>query len=151
MPALSKELADALYNHILRNVTFASPTTVYLALHDSGGGVPAHPGKTAAAAFANEVDYTSYQRQAITFGAPGGDNIAEGSNSSAFSYPEVDGGTTPFDVTGLSLWTAERGATVGESGTLLLAGPVDDVKDFSPGDSPLIGEGATEAAFGDDS
>lgn len=151
MTALSKTLADALYDHILRNITFTSPTTVYLALHDSGGGVPAHPGKTAAAAFANEVGYTSYQRQAITFGAPGGTEIADGQNNDSLTFPEVDGGTTPFDVTGLSVWTDTKGAdaTEAESGILLLAGAIDAVKNMEPGDAPLVAAGAINAAFGE--
>lgn len=149
MTALSKTLADALYDHILRNITFTSPTIVYLALHDSGGGVPAHPGKTEAAAFANEVGYTSYQRQAITFGAPGGVEIADGQNNNTLTYPEVDAGTTAFDVTGLSVWTDEKGASAGVSGDLLLAGAIDTVKNMEVGDAPLVASGAINAAFGE--
>ena len=37
MPALSKQAADALYNHLLRNITFASPANVYLAMHPDAG------------------------------------------------------------------------------------------------------------------
>lgn len=150
MTALSKTLADALYNHVLRNTPLTSPTTVYLALHADGGSTPAHPGKTEAGAFANEVDYASYQRQEITFNAPGGTENATGDNSNTIPFPNVDAGETPFEVTGLSLWTAEKGGTAGASGDLLMAGSIDTVKEFDPGDAPLVGQGEIDAAFGEE-
>lgn len=149
MTALSKTLADALYDHLLRNTAFTSPTTVYLALHDSGGGVAAHPGKTEADAFANELDYTSYQRQAITFEAPGGSEVADGQNDNTMTFPEVDSGEGPHDVTGLSIWTDEKGADDGSSGTLLIAGEIDSVKTIEAGDAPLVAAGAINAILGE--
>lgn len=148
MTALSKTLSDQLYNAVLRATNYTAPTTVYLALHDSGGAAPAHPGKTEALAFGNEVDYTSYQRQAITFDAPAGTENAQGSNSAAVTFPAVDIGTADFNVTGLSIWSAERGANVGASGQLLLAGPIDALKEMAEDDVPLIPVGSLSSVFG---
>ena len=60
MSALSDYLENALLDHALRNVTYTSPATVYVALFttattDAGGGT--------------EVTGGSYARQAVTFGA----------------------------------------------------------------------------------
>jgi len=142
MSAFSKDLADAIYNHVLRNTAFTSPVTVYLALHASGGSDPAHPGKDSAGAAASEVDYSAYERQVIEFGEPGGSEIADGSHTNTIAFPEVDQGTPAFDVTGVSLWTAETG------GTYLMGAPIDLVKDFTEGDSPLFSVGSIEASFG---
>ena len=75
MDAKSNYLEDALLNHVLRNVSFTSPTTVYLALFtvaptDAGGGT--------------EVTGGSYARQAMTFGAPASGVV---SNSGSVTFP----------------------------------------------------------------
>jgi hypothetical protein len=54
-------LSTNVLNHVLRNIAYSSPTTVYVALYTtiptpSGGGV--------------EVSGGSYVRQPVTFGAP---------------------------------------------------------------------------------
>lgn len=74
--ALSYYLADALLDHTLRNVTYTSPGTVYLALFttmpsaDGTGGV--------------EVVGGSYARQPVTFGAAV-DGVAASSAAITFS------------------------------------------------------------------
>lgn len=150
MSATSKPLADLLFNHILRNTSFTAPTTVYLAIHADGGSSPAHPGKTAAAAFGNECDWTSYQRQAITFNAPGGTETAVQTNSNTIAFPEVDASEGPFVVTGISIWTAERGANVGASGTFLFAGPVTAAKELEETDAALFPVGSVEVEIGEE-
>lgn len=148
MSSTSKQLADALANHVLRNITFTSPTTVYLAMHVSGGSTAVHPGKDQADAFANEASYASYQRQPITFGAPTGTENAITESSAPVTFPEVDLGQASFDVTGLSIWTSERGGTLGASGTMLLAAPINSVRTMEEGDAPLVASGAITATFG---
>jgi len=80
MSAKSDYLEDAILNHVLRNVSLTSPTTVYCALFtvaptDSGGGT--------------EVSGGSYARTAITFGAPSGGVV---SNSAAVTFPTATAG-----------------------------------------------------------
>jgi len=75
MDAKSDYLEDAILNHMLRNVSITSPTTVYLALYtatpdDTGGGT--------------EVSGGSYARQAITFAAPVSGAVA---NTGAVTFP----------------------------------------------------------------
>lgn len=67
MADLSDYLENKLLDHVLRNTTYVSPTTVYLALYtaaptDAGGGT--------------EVSGNGYSRQPITFGAASGGSIA---------------------------------------------------------------------------
>ena len=73
----SNYLEDALLNHVLRNTSYTSPTTVYLALFtvaptDVGGGT--------------EVSGGSYARQALTFAAPVSGSV---SNSGAVTFPQA--------------------------------------------------------------
>lgn len=149
MTAISKPLADALYDHLVRNTPFSSPTTVYVALHASGGSTPAHPGKDAATVFGNELDFSGYQRQEIDFEAPSGSEVAEGGNSNSIVFPELPQGASTVEVTGVSIWTAEKGGTAGGSGTLLFAGPIDSVKEFTAGDAPLVGQDAVALVIGE--
>lgn len=74
MSSFSDYLENAVLNHVFRNSTLTSPTTVYLALYtatpsDAGGGT--------------QVSGGGYSRQAITFSAPSGGSI---SNSSSISF-----------------------------------------------------------------
>jgi len=75
MDAKSDYLEDNILNHVLRNVAYTSPTTVYLALFtaaptDVGGGT--------------EVSGGSYARQTVTFAAPISGAVA---NSGAVTFP----------------------------------------------------------------
>lgn len=67
MSSFSDYLENAVLNHVFRNTSLTSPTTVYLSLYtvtpsDAGGGT--------------EVTGGGYARQAITFGAPSAGAIA---------------------------------------------------------------------------
>lgn len=76
-------LETQLLNHVLRNVSYSSPTTVYVALFtvaptESGGGT--------------EVTGGAYARQAVTFSAPSPDQV---SNTTDVTFPvaSADWGT----------------------------------------------------------
>lgn len=74
MSAATDYLEDALLNHILRNVAYTSPTTVYAALFttattEAGGGT--------------EVAGGGYARQAVTFAVPTGGST---SNSAPVTF-----------------------------------------------------------------
>jgi hypothetical protein len=67
MSTFSDYLEDAALNHVFRNTALTSPAAVYLALYtvaptDAGGGT--------------QVTGNDYARQAVTFGAPSGGEIA---------------------------------------------------------------------------
>ena len=138
MSALSKSIADSIMNHLLRAVQHTAPATVYLALHDSGGGVAVAPGDQASAAFANELSFTSYERKIITFGAPTGTDNSVLANDVAIVFPRVDTGEGPVTVTGMSIWTAPKGGTVGASGVMLFQYAVSAVKTFADNDAPTV-------------
>lgn len=76
MSDLSNYLEDALYNHVLRNTAYTSPTTVYAALFTAVTDSEAGTG--------TEVSGGSYARQAVTFGAP---SNGAGSNTGLITYP----------------------------------------------------------------
>ena len=65
MPA-STYLANALYNHVYRNTTDTSPTTVYVALFTSSSSLAALKAGT----ITNEVSGGSYARVSATYAAP---------------------------------------------------------------------------------
>lgn len=72
-------LEQALLNHVLRNVSYASPTQPYVALYtvapdDTGGGT--------------EVSGGAYARQPVTFTAPTPDSC---SNSTDVTFPIATG------------------------------------------------------------
>jgi hypothetical protein len=76
-------LETQLLNHVLRNVSYASPTQPYVALYtvaptETGGGT--------------EVSGGGYARQAVTFTAPAPDSV---SNSTDVTFPiaSADWGT----------------------------------------------------------
>lgn len=142
MSAFSKEISDAIINHLLRNVQHTSPTTVYLALHASGGSVAVEPGDVQATAFATELGYTSYARQAITFGAPSGADVATVANDASIVFPAIDTGEGPISVTGYSIWTAVKGVDSASSGVMLFQDAIDIVKEFADADAPLFNVGA---------
>lgn len=103
--AKSDYLEDALLNHVLRNVTYTSPTTIYVGLYttmpsdDGTGGV--------------EVSGGSYARQSVTFSAPVSGQVA---NSALVTFPTAtaDWGT----VLGIGLFDASTGGNLLYYGTL---------------------------------
>lgn len=83
MADLSNYLENELYDHVLRNAAYTSPTAVYLALFTAVSDAEAGSG--------TEVAVTGYARQAVTMGAP---SNGAGSNSSAVTFgPLSDTGT----------------------------------------------------------
>ena len=79
MAEMSNYLEGALINAVLRNTSYTSPATVYLALYttdptDADAGT--------------EVSGNAYVRQAITFGAPS-DGVS--TNSAAIEFPQATG------------------------------------------------------------
>jgi hypothetical protein len=79
MAEMSTYLEDALINATLRNTSYTSPATVYLALYTSDP-TDADTG--------TEVSGGSYARQAITFGAP---SNGVSTNSAAIEFPQATG------------------------------------------------------------
>lgn len=75
MAEMSNYLENALINATLRNTSYTSPTTVYLALY-TNDPTDADTG--------TEVSGGSYARQSITFGAP---SNGTSSNSAAIEFP----------------------------------------------------------------
>jgi hypothetical protein len=86
MSEMSNYLENALINVTLRNTSYTSPTTVYLALYTSDP-TDADTG--------TEVSGGSYARQAITMGAP---SNGVSTNSAAIEFPQctVAWGTVAF-------------------------------------------------------
>jgi hypothetical protein len=86
MAEMSSYLEDALINATLRNTSYTSPTTTYLALYTSDP-TDADTG--------TEVTGGSYVRQSITFSSP---SNGVTSNSSAIEFPQAtaDWGTIGY-------------------------------------------------------
>ena len=77
MAEMSNFLENALINATLRNTSYTSPTTTYLALYTSDP-TDADTG--------TEITGGSYVRQAITFGAP---SNGTSTNSAAVEFPQA--------------------------------------------------------------
>jgi hypothetical protein len=108
MAAMSNYLENALLNAILRNTSYTSPTTVYVALFTSD---PTDAGT------GTEVSGGSYTRKAITFGAP------SNGVSSNNALVEFDQSTTSWGtITHMGLYDAST------SGNLLVYGALTTSK-----------------------
>jgi len=79
MAEMSNYLENALINATLRNTSYTSPTTVYLALYTSDP-TDADTG--------TEVSGNAYERQSITFGAP---SNGVSTNTAAIEFPQATG------------------------------------------------------------
>jgi hypothetical protein len=79
MAEMSNYLENALINATLRNTSYTSPTTVYLALYTSDP-TDADTG--------TEVSGGSYARQSITFGSP---SNGASTNTAAIEFPQATG------------------------------------------------------------
>lgn len=127
MSQLSDYAENALFNGLLRNVTFTAPTTVYVALFttnptDAGTGT--------------EVSVGNYVRQPVTFAAPAN---GVGSNSGQISWDpaSVSFGT----ITHVGLYDALSG------GNLLMHAALTASKVIGAGDIFRIGIGSLVATF----
>jgi hypothetical protein len=79
MAEMSNFLENALINATLRNTSYTSPATVYLALYTSDP-TDADTG--------TEVTGNAYERQSITFGAP---SNGASTNTAAIEFPQATG------------------------------------------------------------
>lgn len=114
MAEMSNYLENALVNATLRNTSYTSPTTVYLALYTSDP-TDADSG--------TEVSGGSYARQSITFGSP---SNGVTTNSAAIEFPQATGSWGTITHVGIrdNLTT----------GNLLYHTPLDVSKTIASGD-----------------
>ncbi len=114
MAEMANYLENALINAVLRNTSYTSPTTTYLALYTTDP-TDADTG--------TEVSGGSYARQAITFGSP---SNGVSTNSAAIEFPQAtaDWGTIAY--------VGIRDAVT--SGNLLFHTALDSSKTINNGD-----------------
>lgn len=122
MAEFSNYLENALLNATLRNTSYTSPTTVYVALHtadptDAGTGT--------------EVSGGSYARTSVTFAAPSSGSCASNADC---TFPQATGswGT----ITHIGLWDALT------TGNLLYHTPLNSSKTIDTGDLFKIASGS---------
>ncbi len=114
MAEMSNYLENALINATLRNTSYTSPTTVYLALYTSDP-TDADTG--------SEVSGNAYARQSITFGAPS-DGVS--TNSAAIEFPQATGAWGTIAYIGIRDDVS--------AGNLLYHSPLDASKTIATGD-----------------
>lgn len=114
MAEMSNYLENALINATLRNTSYTSPTTVYLALYTSDP-TDADTG--------TEVSGGSYARQSITFGSP---SNGVSTNTAAIEFPQATGSWGTVAYIGI------RDAST--SGNLLYHTALDASKTIATGD-----------------
>ena len=114
MAQMSNYLEDALINATLRNTSYTSPSTVYVALYTTDP-TDADTG--------TEVSGGSYARQAVTFGAP---SNGVSVNSGAVTFPTATGSWGTVAYIGI------RDAST--SGNLLYHAPLTASKTIGTGD-----------------
>jgi hypothetical protein len=127
MAEMSNHLENELYDHVLRNASYTSPTNIYVSLHtadptDAGTGT--------------EVSGGSYARTAVTMGAP---TNGSGTNSVDVQFPQATGdwGT----VTHIGIWDATS------AGNMLFHTPLDTSKNITTGDVFKIASGSLTVTF----
>jgi hypothetical protein len=121
MAEMSNFLENALINATLRNTSYTSPATVYVALYTTDP-TDADTG--------TEVSGNGYARQSVTFGAP---SNGASVNSGAVEFPQATGSWGTIAYIGL------RDASSG--GNLLYHSPLDASKTISTGDVFRISAG----------
>jgi len=114
MAEMSNYLENALIDATLRNTSYTSPTTVYVALHTAD---PTDAGTGA------EVSGGSYDRTLVTFGAP---SDGASSNSADVTFPTATASWGA--VTHIGIWDASS------SGNLLYHTALDSSKTIDSGD-----------------
>lgn len=122
MAEMSNYLENALINATLRNTSYTSPATVYVALYTSDP-TDADTG--------TEVSGNSYARTAVTFGAP---SNGVSTNSAAVEFPQATGSWGTVAYLGL------RDAST--SGNLLYHTALDASKPIDSGDIFKIASGS---------
>lgn len=121
MAEMSNYLENALINATLRNTSYTSPATVYVALYTTDP-TDADTG--------TEISGNGYARQSVTFGAP---SNGASVNSAAVEFPQATGSWGTVAYIGL------RDASSG--GNLLYHSPLDASKTISTGDVFRISAG----------
>jgi len=121
MAEMSNYLENALINATLRNTSYTSPATVYVALYTSDP-TDADTG--------TEVSGNGYARQSVTFGAP---SNGASTNSAAVEFPQATGSWGTVAYIGI------RDASSG--GNLLYHTVLDASKTISTGDVFRISAG----------
>lgn len=121
MAEMSNYLENALINATLRNTSYTSPATVYVALYTTDP-TDADTG--------TEVSGNGYARQSVTFGAP---SNGASTNSAAVEFPQATGSWGTVAYIGL------RDASSG--GNLLYHSPLDASKTIATGDVFRISAG----------
>ena len=124
MAEMSNYLENALINATLRNTSYTTPTTVYVALYTSDP-TDADTG--------TEVSGTSYARQAVTFAAPS-DTAGSTTNNAAVEFPQAGGSWGTVTHIGI------RDAST--SGNLLYHTALDASKAIATGDVFRIASGS---------
>lgn len=114
MAEFSNYLEDALINAVLRNTSYTSPTTVYVALFTSD---PTDAGT------GSEVSGGSYARTSATFDAPS-NGVTQNSADITFPTATASQGT----VSHIGIYDASTG------GNLLFHTPLDTAKTIDTGD-----------------
>jgi hypothetical protein len=127
MAEMSNYLENALINATLRNTSYTSPTTVYLALYTSDP-TDADTG--------TEVSGGSYARQSITFGSP---SNGVSSNTAAIEFPQATGSWGTVSYVGI------RDAST--SGNLLYHTALDASKTIATGDVFRVAIGSLSVTF----
>ncbi len=122
MAEFSNYLENALINATLRNTSYTSPSTVYVALYTSDP-TDADTG--------TEVSGTSYARQSVTFGSP---SNGVSTNSAAVEFPQAGGSWGTVTHIGI------RDAST--SGNLLYHTALDASKAIATGDVFRIASGS---------
>lgn len=122
MAAMSNYLEDALVNAVLRNTSYSSPATVYVALYTSDPS----EGNTG-----TEVSGGSYARKSVTFAAPS-DGAAASNATVTFDQATGDWGT----VSHFGIFDAST------SGNLLFYGALTVAKTVGTGDVFTIPSGS---------
>jgi len=122
MAEFSNFLENALINATLRNTSYTSPATVYVALYTSDP-TDADTG--------TECSGTSYARQSVTFGAP---SNGATTNSAAVEFPQAGGAWGTITHIGI------RDAST--AGNLLYHTALDASKTIATGDVFRIASGS---------
>lgn len=124
---MSNFLENELYDHVLRNAAYTSPSSLYVSLHtadptDDGSGT--------------EVSGGSYARTAVTMGAP---TNGSGTNSADVQFPQATGDWG--SVSHIAIWDAST------SGNMLFHTPLDTTKNITTGDVFKIASGSLTVTF----
>ena len=122
MAEMSNYLENALINAVLRNTSYTSPTTVYVALFTSD---PTDAGT------GTEVSGGGYARQSVTMGAPS-DGVSSSSADVEFPQATASFGT----VSHVGIYDASTG------GNLLFHTALDSSKTIATGDVFKIASGS---------